>query len=679
MKTNPSTSFSTRMTLLALGITLSAPSNAVTPSFLLPNNAAPDTDRIIIKYTTDSTGTELPDSTASLVGELTGVESVPVRQTFSGATVIQLSEPRPLEQIEAVTESLNQVEGIAYAEPDLRMYPLFTPNDPGYPDQWHYFEAAGGINLPQAWDQAQGEGAVVAVVDSGYLPHADLSANLLPGYDMISDEYVAYDGDGRDPDPTDTGDYDPSCGRYLSSWHGTHVAGTIAAVTDNSLGVAGIAYQARVVPVRVLGRCGGYLSDIADGIAWAAGARLPDLPVNPYPAQVINLSLGGNTESCPQSMLDAITTARGLGASIVAAAGNETQDSAGIAPANCPGVIAVAASTREGGLAEFSNFGDSVDLAAPGEEILSTYNDGIVVANGDSYRHMSGTSMAAPHVSGVAALLYGMDPEITPDEVERRLVENARAYSTPCSQCGSGILDAQSTLASLQPPVSDLILLTDGVPETGLSAGAGESRLLAIDVPTGASSLSIRSYGGSGDADLHVRYAEAPTTDLFDCRPYLYGNDESCVIRPVNPGRYLILLNAYADFSEVSLVADYQLENPVPEPGTSFENLQSYPIPDGSLEGALSPITIDREGPAGQVTVTVTIRHSYIRELAVDLIDPSGTVHHLKGFGGWGVDLLESYTLDLGDLPSQGVWQLRARDLGNRGSGKIESWRIRFP
>ncbi|MET0050356.1 MAG: S8 family serine peptidase, partial [Candidatus Thiodiazotropha sp.] len=518
MKKNPSIRCYTRLSLLILGIALSAPSIAVTPSFPFPENAAPVTDRIIIKYTTDPAGNELPDSTASLVGEMTGVESVPVRQTFSGASVIQLSEPRPLEQIEAVAESLNQVEGIAYAEPDLLMYPLFTPNDPRYVEQWHYYEPEGGIHLPQAWDQAQGEGAVVAVVDTGYLPHADLSANLLPGYDMISDEYVAYDGDGRDPDPTDTGDYDPSCGRYLSSWHGTHVSGTIAAITDNNLGVAGIAYKARVVPVRVLGRCGGYLSDIADGIAWAAGAHLPDLPVNPHPAQVINLSLGSNSESCPQTALEAIATARSLGASVVAAAGNETQDSASISPANCPGVIAVAASTRAGALASFSNFGDVVDLAAPGEEILSTHNDGIVVANQDSYRLMSGTSMAAPHVSGVAALLYGLAPDITPDEVERRLVENARAYTTPCSQCGSGILDAQATLASLQPPTSDLILLADGVPETGLSAHTGESLLLAIDVPDDAISLSIRSYGGSGDADLHVRYAEAPTTDLFDCR-----------------------------------------------------------------------------------------------------------------------------------------------------------------
>ncbi|MET0065729.1 MAG: S8 family serine peptidase [Candidatus Thiodiazotropha sp.] len=663
--------------LLILGMTLCAHAAAVNPSFSTQNNPVAMTDRIIVKYTAATTDGSLPDSTASLVGELAGVDSNPLRQTFSGATVIQLSEPRPLAQIEALAESLNQVEGIAYAEADLRMLPLFTPDDPRFSEQWHYLEAAGGIDLPPAWDLAQGSETVVAVLDTGYLPHADLSANLLPGYDMISDEYVANDGDARDSDPLDTGDYDPSCGRYLSSWHGTHVSGTIAALTDNGLGVAGIAYRAKIVPVRVLGRCGGYLSDISDGIAWAAGVSLPDLPDNPHPAQVINLSLGSNSESCPQTVLEAIALARGLGASVVAAAGNETQDSAGIAPANCPGVITVAASDRAGALAEFSNFGETVDLAAPGEEILSTHNDGIVIANQDSYRLMSGTSMAAPHVSGVAALLYGMDPGITPDEVERRLVEHARDYVTPCSPCGSGILDAHNTLASMQPPESGLILLSDGVPETGLSAPSGESLLFAIDVPDDAVSLSIRSYAGSGDADLHVRYAAAPTTDTYDCRPYLYGNEENCVIRPVLPGRSFILLNAYADFADLSLVADYQLQNPPPEPDR-FENLQSYPIPDASLDGALSPIRVERSNPAGQVRVTVTIRHSYIRELAVDLIDPSGTVHNLKGFGGWGTDLLETFILDLGDPPATGVWKLRARDLGNRGSGSIEAWRIRF-
>jgi serine protease len=681
MKTNLSDAFSPRTMLLIMGIALSGPSAAADPTFTSLDYPAPVTDRIIVKYASSTSSDELPDTTASLLGEMTGADSNPIRQTFSGATVIQLSEPRPLEQIEAVVESLNRIDGVEYAEPDILMHPLFTPNDPRYEEQWHYFEAAGGIRLPQAWDLAQGEGegVVVAVVDTGYRPHADLSANLLPGYDMISDEYVANDGDARDPDPIDPGDYDPSCGRYLSSWHGTHVAGTIAALTNNDLGVAGIAYRAQVVPVRVLGRCGGYLSDIADGIAWSAGASLPDLPVNTHPAQVINLSLGSDTESCPETVQEAITLARSLGASVVAAAGNKTQDAAGISPANCNGVITVAASDREGAFAEFSNFGDRVDLAAPGEEILSTYNDGIVVANGDSYRFMTGTSMAAPHVSGVAALLYGVAPNITPDEVERLLVENARDYTSPCSNCGSGIVDAQATLTSILVPKPELTLLSNGVPITGLSAQTDKSLMLAIDVPEGATSLTIHSTGGTGDADLYVRYTSEPTLSEFDCRPYFYGNNERCTIRPVKPGRYYIMLNAYSDFAGLTLVARYQLEDPQSVPGQTFENLQSYPIPDGSLVGALSPINVDRTGPSGQVTVSVTIRHTYIRELAVDLIDPLGTIHHLKGFGGWGIDLLESYTLDLGDLPSEGEWQLRARDLGTRGTGQIESWRISFP
>ena len=190
---------------------------------------------------------------------------------------------------------------VEYAEPDRIMRRTLTPNDTRYNEQWHYFEAAGGINAPPAWDKSTGAGVVTAVIDTGYRPHADLAGNILPGYDFISDTFVANDGNGRDSDASDPGDWinagecgpgDPAAFES-SSWHGTHVAGTIAALTNNASGVAGIAFNAKVVPARVLGKCGGYTSDIADAIVWTSGGSVSGVPANANPAKVLNISLGG--------------------------------------------------------------------------------------------------------------------------------------------------------------------------------------------------------------------------------------------------------------------------------------------------------------------------------------------------------------------------------------------------
>jgi serine protease len=553
---------------------LSEAGNMADPSSTSPFVNHPTTNRIIVKYKSYQSYGSVPDSAANLVEQFAGVDSVPVKKTFNGAYVIHLNEERSLEQMQVLSQGLEQTEGIEYAEPDLIMYPLMTPNDNRYSEQWHYYEETGGIGLPSAWDQSQGTNIVVAVLDTGYRPHTDLSPNLLPGYDMISSEFVSNDGDGRDADPIDPGDYHPECKRYLSSWHGTHVAGTIAAVTNNERGVAGVAFNAKVVPVRVIGRCGGYLSDIMDGVAWAAGVKLPELPVNQNPAQVINLSLGSRAPSCPQTAIDAIETVRQRGATVIAAVGNKSESSSGIAPANCPGVIGVAASDRNADLADFSNFGDEVDLAAPGVEVLSTHNNGIITADEESYRSMSGSSMATPHVSGVAALLYSLKPEITPNEVEQLLVQSTRPFNTPCTGCGSGILDANAAITLLQPEESSLILLKNGIAQSGLSAGPDNSLKLAIDVPEGVRSLTIKSAQGTGDSDLYVRFEAEPSFSEYDCRPYLNGNEESCVIRPVKPGRYYIMVHAYKAFSNVRVLANYMLKGTLILPDMSYQNFE---------------------------------------------------------------------------------------------------------
>ena len=354
---------------------------------------------------------------------------------------------------------------VEYAEPDRIMTALFVPNDPMYSQQWHYYEAKAGLNLPAAWDKSTGAGINVAVIDTGYRPHADLSGQILPGYDFINSATIAGDGNGRDSDASDNGDntYAGQCGTGMpaqdesSSWHGTHVAGTIAAKTNNGVGVAGVAFGAKIVPARVLGKCGGYTSDIADAIVWASGGAVTGVPANANKARVLNLSLGGSG-ACDATTQNAINSARSRGAVVVVAAGNSNANAANSSPANCAGVIAVAAVARTGGKASYSNYGTNVDVAAPGGDsgngILSTWNAGTTTPAGDNYGYMMGTSMATPHVAGVVALMLSANPNLTPDEVEAKLKSTARAFPAACSGCGAGIVDAAAAVNAVTAAVT---------------------------------------------------------------------------------------------------------------------------------------------------------------------------------------------------------------------------------
>lgn len=533
------------------------------------------TDRIIVKFKSSSTvghAASMPEAQINALSQRAGAGLRHIRQLATGAQVLQLDSKQPGVRMANMIAALMADNNVEYAEPDIKMYPLAVPSDSRYNEQWQYYEAVGGLNLPSAWDTAQGSGVVVAVIDTGYLPHADLVANILPGYDMISDPDVAQDGNGRDADATDNGDWEPAGACYSgspardSSWHGTHVAGTVAAVTNNGTGVAGVAYHAQVVPVRVLGRCGGYLSDIADGMIWAAGGSVAGVPDNAHPAQVLNLSLGGSG-SCSATSQSAINTARSLGTTVVVAAGNANTDASNSNPANCNGVVAVAATGRNGGRAFYSNYGAVVDVAAPGGDtrsssangILSTLNSGRTTPGSDSYAFYQGTSMATPHVAGIAALLYEVDPALTPDQIESTLKTTARGFPATCDQCGSGIVDAAAAVASASgvtpPPVDNA--LENGVAVTNLSAASGGSLMFTLDVPAGSANLNFVISGGSGDADLYVKYGSAPTTSVYDCRPYLNGNNETCSMPNVQAGTYHVMIQAYTAFSGVSLVASY--------------------------------------------------------------------------------------------------------------------------
>ncbi|MCS0591513.1 S8 family serine peptidase [Massilia norwichensis] len=446
------------------------------PSDAAPTKVITQTDRLIVKYkdAVDNSKGAVParamsaarEALLARAGQQLGATMRALRATATGANVLQLSRSMSLDEARALAAELKARDpDVEYAEPDRIMVPLFTPNDPMYSQQWHYFDAKGGLNLPAAWDKSTGAGINVAVIDTGYRPHADLAGQILPGYDFITSAAIAGDGNGRDSDASDVGDNTTAgqCGGGMpaqdeaSSWHGTHVAGTIAAKTNNGVGVAGVAYGAKIVPVRVLGKCGGYTSDIADAMVWASGGTVTGAPANPNKARVLNLSLGGSG-TCDTTTQNAINSARSRGAVVVVAAGNSNINAANSNPANCAGVIAVAAVGRSGGKASYSNYGANVDVAAPGGDsgagILSTWNAGTSTPAGDNYGYMMGTSMATPHVAGVAALMLAKNPNLTPDEVEAKLKATARAFPAACSGCGAGIVDAAAAVNAVSATVT---------------------------------------------------------------------------------------------------------------------------------------------------------------------------------------------------------------------------------
>lgn len=428
------------------------------------------TNRMIVKYRDAAAATVVEGASAKASAARAGAQLKPLRVMGSGAHVMSLDRRMPVTDVERIAADLMASDpNVEYAEPDRMMRPLLAPNDTRFNLQWHYSEATAGINAPAAWEKATGKGIVVAVIDTGVTQHRDLAANLVNGFDFISSASVAGDGGGRDNDPTDPGDFTATdeCGSGTpassSSWHGSHVAGTISAVTNNGQDVAGVAFDAKVQMLRALGRCGGFTSDIADAMRWAAGGTVSGVPANATPARVINLSLGGEG-ACDRTSQAAINAARALGAVVVVAAGNESKDVSTSSPANCSGVIAVAAVGRSGGRASYSNFGTAVTLAAPGGDgtdgVVSTVNAGRTVATNDALAAFQGTSMATPHVAGVAALMLSLNAALTPDEVASILTSTARAFPAPCPQCGAGLLDAKAAvdavaaaLAAAPPPV----------------------------------------------------------------------------------------------------------------------------------------------------------------------------------------------------------------------------------
>lgn len=444
------------------------------------NVGDPLTNQIIIKYrptanVTDSNG----QISASKMNALkaTAGESLSYKRAMSGdAHVLSLTARMPIASVEAIARKLAALPDVEYAEPDYVMRPMLAPNDPSYSAQWHYYEAFS-INAPAAWNITTGSASIrVAVIDTGITDHPDLAGRWVGGYDFIADVPTANDGNGRDSDPHDPGDWVTAnmCGfgepAENSSWHGTHVAGTIGAASNNGVGVAGVNWVSPIVPIRVLGRCGGFTSDIVDGMRWAAGLAVTGVPANANPAKVLNVSLGG-PGACASSYQNAINAINAVGSIVVVSAGNSNANAVNYQPGNCSGVVTVASTDRGGNRAFYSNYGSVVEISAPGGEtntnspstapqngVLSTLNAGLTTPGAASYNYYQGTSMAAPHIAGVISLMASLDPTLNFTRSVQILQSTARSFPagsncTP-SNCGPGIVDAAAALNALLNPLT---------------------------------------------------------------------------------------------------------------------------------------------------------------------------------------------------------------------------------
>ncbi len=449
-------------------------------------------------------------------------------QDLARVNPISYRKLKTLQHIKQMNQSLN----VEFAEPNYIYYPSFVPNDEHYNFQWHY----PAINLPQAWDISSGfraeSNVTIAVIDTGvFLAHPDLSNQLVDGYDFISDIGMAADGDGIDANPDDPGD---SSQLGSSSWHGTHVAGTIGALSNNNIDIAGIAWQAKIMPIRALGVGGGTGYDIIQSIRFAAGLSNDSNTLPTQKADIINLSLGGGGYS--QSAQNAYNAVRAAGVIVVAAAGNENTNRLSY-PASYDGVVSVSATDFANNLSPYSNFGARIDVAAPGgntavdlnndgygDGVLSTLVDDSSGIRKPSLSFYQGTSMASPHVAGVFALMRAVHPTLSADDIDSLLADGSMTTDLGTAgrddQYGHGLIDAFKSVQAAQllanggtpPPQPALIVVSP----SQITLGLGDSAVATI---SNQGDVAARVTGFSSDASwLTVSADSVDSNGLGDYR-----------------------------------------------------------------------------------------------------------------------------------------------------------------
>jgi serine protease len=496
------------------------------PALAMPQQSADggaEPQRFIVKLRSGSSAA----APAAAGGELdalaayAGGELIEARHITAGIHLLRISGAASAAQM--LTRLRGQPD-VQYAEVDRRRFPQSTPDDPLFGGQWYLQdEQPSAVDAIDAWSLSTGNpGVVIAELDTGVrFDHPDLRSatvnRLLPGYDMISSVQTGNTGLGRNPDASDPGDWVSaadtktalfsSCTVSNSSWHGTRVAGILGAITNNATGIAGLTWSGWVLPVRVLGKCGGYDSDILAGMAWAAGFPVDGVPTNPYPARILNMSLGA-TGACPQSYQELVDQLVSAGVLVVASAGNEGGPVD--APANCIGVAAVAGLRQVGTKVGFSSLGPEIALSAPGGNcvnsdagepclfsIETTTNSGTTVPDTntytDEYSFNVGTSFSAPLVSGIAGLMLSVNGNLTSGQLIARLQlgvstpfpapAGLQACHVPASQtdlqtsecactpevCGSGMANAQGAVLQALRPIAAVAL------PAKVSAGAAVS------------------------------------------------------------------------------------------------------------------------------------------------------------------------------------------------------------
>jgi serine protease len=435
-------------------------------------SAAPaDTDQVIVQWRSGAKAT-LAAPAAQRANKLASSSGLGLRHKRSSTTttdVFQLERPMSGAELQSVLDRLNADPDVAYAVADKRRQIQQLPSDPLASDQWYFLSVQpAATRTDLAWDLTTGStSTVVAVLDTGVrYDHPDLAGDppnfpnkLLPGYDFVSNVLTANDGDGPDSDASDPGDWVEAadrtnavfngCANTSSSWHGTRVSSLIGASSNDGVGLAGAGWQTRILPVRVLGKCGGFDSDIIDGMRWAAGLPVAGAPDNPTPAQIINMSLGGD-DACNAAYQSAVNEVTAQGSLIVASVGND-----GIpvgTPANCSGVLGVSGIRQVGTKVGYSNLGAGADIAAPAGNCVNpgppfstaspcvfamqvAIDSGGTVPLGNTYsdtviRPNFGTSFSAPLVAGAAALMHSVSPNLTPSQYTTLLQESAMPFPT---------------------------------------------------------------------------------------------------------------------------------------------------------------------------------------------------------------------------------------------------------